>query len=416
MDISLVDAGLAWTVWESGAYFGGGEVPQATGTRHRRSTPYQAYRTADGYVTIGAANDRLWQRLINDVLGKPEWAEDPRFATLPDRMANIDELEREIEAITTTRTDRRVDRELDKAGVARRPGAHLRRDARGPARAGPRHGRRGRAPGHRPDEDHRPADQVLRPGLRRARPRAVARPAHRRGARARPASTTTRSSELFTEGVALRRPPRAAAGALTPCPTTFSVERQRRRGDRGAEPAPEPQRHQHRHVPRPARHRAPTSTPTRRSRSIVLRGAGEKSFASGADISEFEQERGDAAKAAQLQRVRRGGRARDRGPDQADDRDDPRLLHRRRRRAGAGVRPPVRRRPRRFAITPAKLGLVYSLESTKRLVDLAGPSRAKWILMSGQQIQAERALQLGLFDELVRARASSRPPPTSSPS
>src|SRR5947199_326468 len=52
LDISLVDAGLAWTVWESGAWFGGGEEPAATGTRHRRSTPYQAYRTSDGYVTI----------------------------------------------------------------------------------------------------------------------------------------------------------------------------------------------------------------------------------------------------------------------------------------------------------------------------------------------------------------------------
>jgi crotonobetainyl-CoA:carnitine CoA-transferase CaiB-like acyl-CoA transferase len=121
IDISLVDAGLAWTVWESGAYFADGEVPQPTGTRHRRSTPYQAYRTADGYVVIGANNDRLWQRLINDVLGKPEWAEDPRFATLPDRMANIDELEREIEAVTTTApTDHWIDA-LDKAGVVGGP-------------------------------------------------------------------------------------------------------------------------------------------------------------------------------------------------------------------------------------------------------------------------------------------------------
>jgi crotonobetainyl-CoA:carnitine CoA-transferase CaiB-like acyl-CoA transferase len=121
IDISLVDAGLAWTVWESGAYFADGEVPQATGTRHRRSTPYQAYRTADGYVVIGANNDRLWLRLINDVLGTPEWAEDPRFATLPDRMKNIDELEREIEAITTTAsTHEWIDR-LDKAGVVGGP-------------------------------------------------------------------------------------------------------------------------------------------------------------------------------------------------------------------------------------------------------------------------------------------------------
>ena len=121
IDISLVDAGLAWTVWESGAYFADGEVPQPTGTRHRRSSPYQAYRTSDGYVVIGANNDRLWLRLINDVLGRPEWAEDPRFATLPDRMANIDELEREIEAITTTAsTHEWIDR-LDKAGVVGGP-------------------------------------------------------------------------------------------------------------------------------------------------------------------------------------------------------------------------------------------------------------------------------------------------------
>jgi crotonobetainyl-CoA:carnitine CoA-transferase CaiB-like acyl-CoA transferase len=121
IDISLVDAGLAWTVWESGAYFADGEVPQATGTRHRRSTPYQAYRTSDGYVVIGANNDRLWLRLINDVLGTPEWAEDPRFATLPDRMKNIDELEREIEAITTTASTHEWIDKLDKAGVVGGP-------------------------------------------------------------------------------------------------------------------------------------------------------------------------------------------------------------------------------------------------------------------------------------------------------
>lgn len=117
MDISLVEAGLAWTVWESGAFFGGGEVPQATGTRHRRSTPYQAYRTSDGYVTIGAGNDRLWKRLVEDALGKPEWMEDPRFLTLPDRMRNIDELEREIEAITTQKTTDEWIEIVDKAGV-----------------------------------------------------------------------------------------------------------------------------------------------------------------------------------------------------------------------------------------------------------------------------------------------------------
>jgi crotonobetainyl-CoA:carnitine CoA-transferase CaiB-like acyl-CoA transferase len=117
IDISLVDSALAWTVWESAAWFGGGELPAATGTRHRRSTPYQAYRTADGYVTIGANNDRLWRRLVVEVLDRPDWLEDPRFATLSDRMAAIDDLEREIEAITTARTTAEWIKALDEAGV-----------------------------------------------------------------------------------------------------------------------------------------------------------------------------------------------------------------------------------------------------------------------------------------------------------
>lgn len=117
IDISLVDAGLAWTIWEAGAYFGSGEIPGPTGTRHRRSTPYQAYRTADGYVTIGANNQRLWKRLCTDVLGTPEWIEDERFRTLASRMAHIDELERNIEAIVAEHdTEHWVDL-LDAAGV-----------------------------------------------------------------------------------------------------------------------------------------------------------------------------------------------------------------------------------------------------------------------------------------------------------
>jgi crotonobetainyl-CoA:carnitine CoA-transferase CaiB-like acyl-CoA transferase len=117
IDISLVDAGLAWTLWEAGAYFGSGEVPAAAGTRHRRSTPYQAYRTSDGFVTIGANNDKLWKRFAEDIVQHPEWLTDPRFATLPDRMAHIDELEEAIEEVTRTRTTEEWVEVCDKAGV-----------------------------------------------------------------------------------------------------------------------------------------------------------------------------------------------------------------------------------------------------------------------------------------------------------
>jgi crotonobetainyl-CoA:carnitine CoA-transferase CaiB-like acyl-CoA transferase len=117
LETSLLEAGLAWTHWESGAYFGSGELPEATGTRHRRSTPYQAYKTQDGYVTVGANNNKLWTNFCTIVVEKPEWMSDPRFADLPSRMKNIDELEREIEAVFATKPTAHWVEKLDEAAV-----------------------------------------------------------------------------------------------------------------------------------------------------------------------------------------------------------------------------------------------------------------------------------------------------------
>jgi len=99
LETSLLEAGLAWTQWEFGAYFGGGEVPMPTGTRHRRSAPYQAYRALDGYVTVGANNDKLWRNFCERVCERPGWLSDPRFATNSARLENIDALEHEIESV-----------------------------------------------------------------------------------------------------------------------------------------------------------------------------------------------------------------------------------------------------------------------------------------------------------------------------
>jgi enoyl-CoA hydratase/carnithine racemase len=133
---------------------------------------------------------------------------------------------------------------------------------------------------------------------------------------------------------------------------------------------------------------------------VVLRGAGQKAFASGADISEFERERGNAEAARNYnEHVAAAERA-----IEGMTKPTIAMIHGYCIGGGAGLALSCDIRfadtRGRFAITPSKLGLVYSLESSKRVVDLAGPSRAKWILMSGQQIQAERALQLGLFDEV----------------
>lgn len=134
---------------------------------------------------------------------------------------------------------------------------------------------------------------------------------------------------------------------------------------------------------------------------IIVRGAGTKSFASGADISEFEEVRGNAAAAkAYNEHVAAAEHA-------VEDVTKPTIamVHGYCIGGGCGIALACDLRfadeRSRFGITPAKLGLVYSLESTKRLVDVVGPSRAKWILFSGQHVYAQDALRLGLIDELI---------------
>lgn len=133
---------------------------------------------------------------------------------------------------------------------------------------------------------------------------------------------------------------------------------------------------------------------------VVLRGAGRRAFASGADIAEFEEVRGDAASARVYNdHVAVAERA-------LQDLTKPTIamIHGYCIGGGCGLALAADLRfgdtRTRMAITPAKLGLVYSLDSTKRLVDLVGPSRAKWILMSGEQLDAHEAHRLGLLDEL----------------
>jgi formyl-CoA transferase len=100
VDTALVDAGVALSVWEATEYFSGVGVPAALGSAHRMIAPYQAIRCADGYITLGAANDRLFVRLC-DVLGHREWTTSPRFATNASRVNNRALLAERIESITS---------------------------------------------------------------------------------------------------------------------------------------------------------------------------------------------------------------------------------------------------------------------------------------------------------------------------
>jgi crotonobetainyl-CoA:carnitine CoA-transferase CaiB-like acyl-CoA transferase len=88
VDTSLYEAGIQQTYWQSAIYFATGMPPGPSGSAHILSAPYQAFRAADGWLTIGGANQPNWERLAR-VLGAPEWIEDVRFRSNSDRMNNL---------------------------------------------------------------------------------------------------------------------------------------------------------------------------------------------------------------------------------------------------------------------------------------------------------------------------------------
>ena len=98
LETSLYEAAIALTVWEATEYWASGLVPQRTGSSHRMSAPYQAFKTADGWMTIGANNQRL-RSFLCAALAAPELEHEERFATNPDRMRNKKELADLIEGI-----------------------------------------------------------------------------------------------------------------------------------------------------------------------------------------------------------------------------------------------------------------------------------------------------------------------------
>ncbi|WP_459644379.1 CaiB/BaiF CoA transferase family protein [Kineococcus sp. NUM-3379] len=96
VETSLFESALALAVWESTEWWDTGLVPQKLGSANRMSAPYQALATRDGYVTVGANNDRLWRRLCG-ALELGHLPDDPRFATNVGRMAHRGELEAVLE-------------------------------------------------------------------------------------------------------------------------------------------------------------------------------------------------------------------------------------------------------------------------------------------------------------------------------
>jgi crotonobetainyl-CoA:carnitine CoA-transferase CaiB-like acyl-CoA transferase len=120
VDTSLYDAALAMSVWETAELWATGEAPARLGSAHRVNAPYEAFPTRDGFMTIGANNARLWQRLCV-VLDRHDLLADPRFASNTDRVRHREALAGELGSTLSTRdTDEWVTLLLD-AGVPAGP-------------------------------------------------------------------------------------------------------------------------------------------------------------------------------------------------------------------------------------------------------------------------------------------------------
>jgi crotonobetainyl-CoA:carnitine CoA-transferase CaiB-like acyl-CoA transferase len=116
VDTSLFEAGIQQMYWQAAIYFATGEPPGPTGSAHILSAPYQAFRTADGWVTIGGANQANWERLVR-VLNAPELLQDARFASNAERMKNLAALTESLDSKLRRWKKRELIEALEAAGV-----------------------------------------------------------------------------------------------------------------------------------------------------------------------------------------------------------------------------------------------------------------------------------------------------------
>jgi crotonobetainyl-CoA:carnitine CoA-transferase CaiB-like acyl-CoA transferase len=87
VDTSLFEAGIVQTYWQSAIALATGVAPGPMGSAHPLNAPYQAFQTSDRWITVGAANQTNWLRLV-ELLGMHHLAQDPRFKTGDDRIRN----------------------------------------------------------------------------------------------------------------------------------------------------------------------------------------------------------------------------------------------------------------------------------------------------------------------------------------
>ena len=116
IDMALLDVQVAMLANLSSSFFVSQSAPRRMGNAHQNIVPYHVFRAADEFLIVAVGNDAQFARFCA-VLGTPEWATDPRFATNPERVRHRELMVGKISARLATRPARDWLAALEAAGV-----------------------------------------------------------------------------------------------------------------------------------------------------------------------------------------------------------------------------------------------------------------------------------------------------------
>jgi crotonobetainyl-CoA:carnitine CoA-transferase CaiB-like acyl-CoA transferase len=117
VEVSMLEATVEWMGHALYTQMHTGSQPPRMGLSHSSIAPYDAFPTRDGQVLIGVQNDSGWRTLVTEVLGVPELADDPRFATNVQRVRHRADCDALVAARTALWTTADLDARLAAAGI-----------------------------------------------------------------------------------------------------------------------------------------------------------------------------------------------------------------------------------------------------------------------------------------------------------
>lgn len=116
VDVAMLDSQIGLLENAVARYSATGIAPGPLGARHPSVVPFDAFRTEDGHIVVAAGHDPIFRQFA-EAVGRPDWVEDARFATLVDRLDHVDALKAEIETIFAAQTTDHWHRFLEAAGI-----------------------------------------------------------------------------------------------------------------------------------------------------------------------------------------------------------------------------------------------------------------------------------------------------------